>query len=93
MQVRRHLYYSGTVQGVGFRYAAVGLARGRAVAGFVRNLRDGRVELVVEGEAAVVAGVLADLEEAMRGYVGGVESVEEPPTGEFSGFRVSRDWE
>ncbi len=48
------LLMSGRVQGVGFRYTAKGVAQRFAVTGFVRNLSDGRVELVVEGDAAEV---------------------------------------
>ena len=52
MRWRLHAYYSGRVQGVGFRYTAYWLARGFEVTGLVRNLLDGRVELVAEGERA-----------------------------------------
>lgn len=45
-----HILYSGQVQGVGFRYTARTVAQGFEVVGLVRNLLDGRVELVVEGE-------------------------------------------
>lgn len=47
-----HLFYSGHVQGVGFRYAAKSAAAGFELTGTVRNLSDGRVELVAEGERA-----------------------------------------
>src|SRR5262245_38995741 len=46
---RLNVFYAGTVQGVGFRYTVKSLARGFDVAGTVRNLPDGRVELVAEG--------------------------------------------
>jgi acylphosphatase len=46
---RMQIFYSGSVQGVGFRYAVKSVATGFEVAGTVRNLPDGRVELVVEG--------------------------------------------
>lgn len=49
---RLHVYYSGWVQGVGFRYATRSVAAGFEVTGLVRNLPDGRVELVAEGERA-----------------------------------------
>ncbi len=49
---RLHLFYSGHVQGVGFRYTARMLAHGFELTGVVRNLTDGRVELVAEGERA-----------------------------------------
>jgi acylphosphatase len=48
---RLHILYSGQVQGVGFRYQAKMLAAGYEVVGEVRNLPDGRVEVVAEGEA------------------------------------------
>jgi len=89
MLVRRHLYYSGHVQGVGFRYAVARLAQGRPVTGTVRNLRDGRVELIAEGPAEAVAAFLADIEDAMGWNIHHVEAVEEAPTGEFAGFRVA----
>ncbi len=47
---RLQIYYSGSVQGVGFRWTVKVLARGYEVTGFVRNLPDGRVELAVEGQ-------------------------------------------
>ena len=46
---QREVYYSGRVQGVGFRYTVRSLASRMAVTGFVKNLPDGRVHLVVEG--------------------------------------------
>jgi len=91
MEIRKRVYYSGTVQGVGFRYTARNVARGHRVTGFVKNLRDGRVEVVVEGEAGEVQGFLDGVAEAMRGDVGGAEASDEPATGEFAGFGVSFD--
>lgn len=50
------ILYSGQVQGVGFRYTAKAAARGFEVTGTVRNLPDGRVELVAEGARAELEG-------------------------------------
>jgi acylphosphatase len=80
------------VQGVGFRYRAQRLAATAGVFGFVKNLADGRVEVVVEGEGTDVEEYLAALREKMRGYIEGVEDRQEPPTGEFSTFEVAYDW-
>jgi acylphosphatase len=49
-KVRKHLFISGIVQGVGFRYNARNEARRLGVTGWIRNLWDGRVEAVIEGD-------------------------------------------
>lgn len=59
MNVTLHLRIAGRVQGVGYRYALQDVAVAHAVAGWVRNRRDGTVEAVLQGEAAAVEAVLA----------------------------------
>jgi acylphosphatase len=66
---RRRVIYRGRVQGVGFRYTAHRLAQDFEVAGFVRNLPDGTVELVVEGEPPEVAALLGAVARAMDRYI------------------------
>lgn len=86
--IRRTVYFSGQVQGVGFRYTARNVARGYAVTGYVRNLPDGRVELVAEGSPAEVARFVRSVEQAMAGFVRDTRSVEGPAGGEFVGFGI-----
>lgn len=57
--VARRLVVRGRVQGVGYRYATVGVARDAGLAGWVRNRRDGSVEVFVQGAAAPVAAFVA----------------------------------
>lgn len=78
-RVRRRVYYSGRVQGVGFRFTAQRLAQRYAVAGWVRNLDDGRVEVVAEGESADVHALLDAIGRAMHGKIYSVETEIEPP--------------
>jgi acylphosphatase len=85
---RREVYYSGRVQGVGFRYTARSIAQGFAVTGFVKNLRDGRVQIVVEGATTQVQAMLSDIRATMGRYITGVEEISGPPTGRFSNFEV-----
>jgi acylphosphatase len=85
---RREVYYSGRVQGVGFRYTVHSLARGFAVTGFVKNLPDGRVQVVVEGVPAEVRAFLAAIHAAMQRYVRDVSETTGPATGRFEGFDV-----
>lgn len=59
MNVTLHLRIAGRVQGVGFRYALQDVAAAHAVTGWVRNLRDGTVEAVLQGETEAVEAVHA----------------------------------
>ena len=58
MKRRVHVFYSGRVQGVGFRLTAEETAHGFKVVGWVKNLRDGRVELIAEAEEDALAQFL-----------------------------------
>lgn len=55
---RAHVFVTGYVQGVFFRHSMAQRARGLGVSGWVRNLADGRVEAVIEGEEADVRAVV-----------------------------------
>jgi acylphosphatase len=88
MQQRREIRYRGRVQGVGFRYTAQRSARGYAVTGYVRNLPDRSVELVVEGDSVEIESFLQDLADAMTGYIRDTTFQTLPPTGEFPDFGV-----
>src|SRR3990172_8859716 len=68
-KIRRTMYFSGHVQGVGFRYATRDVAAKFRVAGFVRNLPDGRVELVVEGREVELDRFQSTVEAAMLSHI------------------------
>ena len=85
---RWHVLFSGQVQGVGFRFRTVRLASQHGVAGYVKNLPDGRVELVAEGPDEAVAELLRQLQSDMAGLIRETEVVQEPGTGEFAGFEI-----
>lgn len=89
MLVARRYLVQGVVQGVGFRYFTEHVARLTRVQGFVRNLDDGRVEAVVEGDAAAVAS----FERAIRNgpplaRIDGIEIESRDPEGRFSRFEI-----
>jgi acylphosphatase len=65
--VRRRVLVSGSVQGVGFRQSLAVRARAREVCGSVRNLPDGRVEAVLEGDETAVAALVAWCRTGPRG--------------------------
>ncbi len=64
------------------------LAKRFAVSGFVRNLRDGRVELVAEGSAAEIRAFFEAIAEQMGHYIGNVWETTTPATGQFDGFEI-----
>lgn len=63
MVIRKHYYVDGRVQGVGFRYRAYYVAQNYGLTGYAINLDDGRVELEVQGEQALVDSFLDKVEE------------------------------
>ena len=83
-----HVFYSGRVQGVGFRYQALQVAQGFEVAGYVRNLTDGRVELEAEGSAAEVEAFLDAVTERMEGLIKDTERDVEKAEPRFKGFSI-----
>jgi acylphosphatase len=87
-QERRTVYYSGRVQGVGFRYTARSVAGGFAVSGYVCNLPDGRVELVAEGEPRELAAFFADIRDQLGGHILNEHCDSQAASGEFSGFDI-----
>jgi acylphosphatase len=87
---RLHVFYSGYVQGVGFRYTARSVASGLGLVGWVKNLRDGRVEVVCEGEEKKLKAFLEDMQKEFQGsYIKDIEFDWEEPTREFTIFAIS----
>ena len=85
---RSTVYYSGHVQGVGFRYTTNSIARGYQITGFVRNLPDRRVELVVEGPPKEVGAFLGEVRERFGDQIRDERSDDGPATGEFDQFKI-----
>ena len=77
------VYFSGRVQGVGFRYSARAIGQDLAVSGYVQNLEDGRVLLVAEGSEADLRLLIEKITSKMRDYVRDVQSDWSQGSGEF----------
>ncbi len=88
-QVRAEVFFSGRVQGVGFRYTAQNVARSYDVTGFVKNLADGRVQLVAEGTSEVVDRFVAAVADAMSGNIRQTQTHQSAATGDFSAFDIA----
>lgn len=87
--MRRTVVYSGRVQGVGFRAAAVSVAAGHSVTGYVKNLPDGRVELVAEGAPEEVERFLSALALRMKTNIRNAVVRDEPARGGWIAFHVA----
>ena len=87
-QHRRECRFRGRVQGVGFRYIVQNLAMQYNVLGYVRNLPDGRVELVMEGPDQEMDGLLEDVNRKMNEFIKGLDQTVASPTGEFDQFAI-----
>ena len=87
--VRRHIYFSGRVQGVGFRFQASWAAKRLDLTGWVRNLDDGRVEMEVQGEPHVIDRMLEALREDSFIRISDIDSAEIPLDEGERKFRTS----
>jgi acylphosphatase len=88
MNKRLHVYYSGSVQGVGFRFTAERLAGSLGLAGWVKNLPDGRVEVLCEGREEDLKGFMEKLKKVFREYIDSAEAEWSDPVNEFKDFEV-----
>ena len=82
--------FSGRVQGVGFRWTTNRLAKRHPVTGYVRNLSDGRVELVVQGDSAAVDGLLNDVRSHFGDNITAEESEPMSESVDFTQFEIRR---
>lgn len=88
-RIARKVFISGEVQGVGYRFFAQRAAARHQVVGYVKNLDDGRVEVLVEGPAQQVEEFKHELATGPRfSAVNHVEEINLDPTGLFSTFRI-----
>ncbi len=85
---RVHVLFHGRVQGVGFRWRIQKLAQQRGASGWVRNRRDGTVELEAEGTKASIRGLLEDVEKAFRSRIDGRDDQWIATKGESTPFRI-----
>ena len=86
------VYFTGHVQGVGFRYATQQVATGYDLVGTVENLPDGRVLLVTEGVESELVEFLQAIEDSpLRAHIRQKEVLWQEPKGGFSGFKIRRN--
>jgi acylphosphatase len=87
--VAKQIIFVGHVQGVGFRFTAHRMAGRHQLTGFVRNLRDGSVEMVAQGSAGDIEDCIRDIKESFPGYVREVIINDIPPDAKHTGFKIT----
>ncbi len=88
MKKKLHLYYSGNVQGIGFRYTVLDIALNLKVYGWVKNLSDGRVEVLAESEEDTLTVFLEQINQHFSRYITDIIVDWLPASGEFHDFQL-----
>ena len=87
--VRAHVLFTGTVQGIGFRYTCRDYASGLELKGWVKNLPDGRVELMVEGSKGTIETLLGKIEAHFDGFIRDKNVNYSDTNGQFEDFKIA----
>lgn len=87
--VARYIIFSGSVQGVGFRFTAHRMAGRHQLTGYVRNLSDGTVEMLAQGSAEDIHECLRDIQRSMIGHVREARVEDVPPDPRYTDFRIT----
>lgn len=85
---QRIIHFAGNVQGVGFRYTSCRAAGNYDITGYVRNLPDGQVQCVVEGDQKEIDAFVSSLKTSMGNCIYRVQQQDAPYTGQFGSFTV-----
>lgn len=85
--VRKHIYFSGDVQGVGFRFRSYYIAQSLGLTGWVENMWDGRVEMEVQGSESAIQELLARIRQQRWIDITDLE-MSKIPCVEESGFHI-----
>lgn len=88
-EVTRHIYFSGVVQGVGFRFTARRIAQRYELVGYVRNRPDGRVEMLVQGLSKNITDFLQEIQKAFVGYIRNTKIEGALPETKYNSFEIT----
>ena len=87
--IARRIIYEGRVQGIGFRFSVKEIAQGYELAGWIRNLPDGRVQLEAQGDDVEIEGFLQAIEDShLRPHIRRKVVTPIEPTGGLKGFQI-----
>jgi acylphosphatase len=89
VQSAKRIIFRGRVQGVGFRFTAHNIANRYQLVGWVRNLADGTVEMIAQGDADDVSDCIRDIGEFFSGYVNDAKVEEIPIDSQHTNFKIT----
>jgi acylphosphatase len=88
-QIAKHIIFTGQVQGVGFRFTAFNTANRHQLTGFVRNLPDGTVEMLIQGSSQAIDDCIRDIKEYFSGYIKETKIKEIPSNSQYKDFEIA----
>ncbi len=87
--IAKHIFFTGRVQGVGFRFTARRAANRRQLTGFVRNVPNGSVEMLAQGRPEDIDDCIQDIKEYFAGYLKETKTEEIPLDTRYEEFRIT----
>lgn len=87
--IAKHIIFAGRVQGVGFRYTAQRIAILHQLTGFVRNVSNGTVEMLIQGPIEDVDGCIADIKDSFAGYLREVKIEKVAHNPKYTDFKIT----
>ena len=88
-QIAKHIIFVGQVQGVGFRFTALSAANRYRLTGFVRNLPDGSVEILIQGDSADADDCIRDIQDSFAGYIRETKIEDVPFSPRLKNFKIT----
>jgi acylphosphatase len=87
--IARHIVFSGRVQGVGFRFTALNIASQCGLTGYVRNLPDGTVEMLTQGQQQSIDDCVRDIRDSFPGCIRDVVMTDVAVSNQYKDFRIT----
>jgi acylphosphatase len=87
--IARHIVFSGRIQGIGFRFTALNIANRYELKGYVLNLPDGDVEMVIHGPAEMIDNCVRDLQDSFVGSISHIDIEEVTHDPKLTDFKIT----
>jgi acylphosphatase len=88
-ETAKHIIFSGSVQGIGFRFTTLNIANRYRLTGFVRNSPNGTVEMVAQGNADDITNCLRDINDSFADYITDTTIEDTTPNPQHKTFKIT----